>query len=189
MTNINNNHPRADLSELRLENNGVGLIGVRKHITAIPIKKPPKQSFIFMHPVYKFDAAVIKHEEDNNYYLVRPELQMELFNEWKPMKLIVSITRQEDMFIWPISLPKDESNRMSWHDSALEIVDQCEGKWFRVVPNLGLQAYECYTPEVDFPEPKWEITSEEKIYELAFKSRIIDSEDHLVVKKLKGRDF
>ena len=56
----------------------------------------------------------------------------------------------------------------------------------RVSANMSLGAYDTFSALGDIPEPEWPDISFEKILEIAFKGKYIDSLDHAVVRDLLG---
>ena len=89
------------------------------------------------------------------------------------------------VFVWPLRLP-DAERALAWHLSALEAASHAEVQWTRIQANMSLGAYEIRTAEGITDEPKWPEMSRDEILDIAFKNKIIDRLDHLVLKQLRG---
>jgi len=180
---------KFDPSSLRLSQNFHQSVGVKKHITTIPVRKPSKQDFVKTHPdeAYRIDTAVIELKEERETYLIDPSLLSELPSEWIPKTLITYINRQGVLALWPIRLPGEDGRLDSWNQSALDAAMVATEKWVRVSSNMSLGAYDVYTATVEISEPEWPDLSFEQILEIAFRGKYIDDLDHPVVQKLLGR--
>jgi len=175
-------------SNLRLSQNFRENLGVKKHLTTIPVRKPGKQDFVRTHPSPEFrvDTAVIELKEERELYLLAPELLSELPSEWVAKSLITYINRQGVLALWPIGLPNGEGRSNHWNDSAREAAQLAQDSWVRVSANMSLGAYDTVSALGDIPEPNWPNLSFGEILKIAFKGKYIDSLDHAVVRDLLG---
>jgi hypothetical protein len=57
----------------------------------------------------------------------------------------------------------------------------------RVTSNFNLGAYEVYEASADIPEPKWPEADFRTLIQIAFRERYIDSIDHTVIRRLRGK--
>lgn len=179
-----------DLASLRLGQDFGATLGVKKAIVAVPVRKPDKQAFIRVKPgeTERLQTMVLEFKEDRESYLVAPSLWPELGSELKPVVLFQAITRQGALFIWPCSLPLPDGRPNSWAESALEAAKLAETQWVRIVPNMGLGAYDVYTAQAaaPLPEPEWSDLTLQQLIRLAFKGRLVDSLDHPAIRRLQG---
>jgi hypothetical protein len=60
------------------------------------------------------------------------------------------------------------------------------GTWVRVVSNRSLGAYDILTPKAELDGPIWPELSLAEILEIAFEGRIIETNDHPILKALRG---
>jgi hypothetical protein len=74
----------------------------------------------------------------------------------------------------------------SWGTSSREIARKMTDTWCMVVSNTASGRYERETPEGDLGKPRWPELEPIECLEKAFKDRIVDSEDHPIIKKLLG---
>lgn len=177
-----------DLEKLKISQDFSVDLGVHRELTRVSIKKPDKQWFIRVHPdpSFRLSVAVIELKEDRETYIVTPELHNELITEIVPKVLLYAITMQGQAFIWPIRMPGPDGKIDTWNSSALEVSLIAQEKWCRIVSNMHLGAYEAMVASRNTTEPKWPEKSFQQIMDLAFKDRIIDSMDHLVLRRLRG---
>jgi hypothetical protein len=180
---------KFDLSKLRLSQDYNDVIGVKKALVTVPVRKPARQDFIRVHPdpAFRLETAVIEVKDENETYLVEPHLWSDLPTELSPKILFTAINRQGVLFVWPVRLPGTDGKSNPWNDSALNAADMAMKRWIRLASNRSLGAYEIYEATGDLADPVWPEISFQKIIDIAFKNHYIDSVDHPVVKRLLGQ--
>ncbi len=98
-----------DPKRLRLLQDFVASVGVRRALLTIPVKKPVKEWFVRTHPgeEYRLQTAVLELKEDREIFLVDPVLWQELSTEstFSPRMFVTAMNKQEVLFLWPIRLP------------------------------------------------------------------------------------
>jgi len=175
-----------DFSRFRLSQNFGNVSKVKKKLTTVPVRKPGRTQWVRVHPEKKMDTMLLKYgESGEDLYLVEPELQDEVEQLAKAYRLILAIDRQGDPFFWPVALP-DESRPLNWHLSALEAAENAELEWTRIQANMNIGAYEIFVAQGDLEEPEWPELSMYELLDIAFKNKIIDLPDHLVLLQLRG---
>ena len=130
-------------------------------------------------------TAVFMDKEENETFLVAPNMWAVLAGEIRPVLLLPTITRQGALMIWPMRIV-DGSRRDAWADTSAEAAGYAKEKWVRMAADKSLGAYRIYTAEGQLPDPIWPDKSLEQLLEVAFRDRVIDSENHPVVRKLRG---
>jgi hypothetical protein len=68
----------------------------------------------------------------------------------------------------------------------VEAAEMAMTSWIQVVPNMNLGAYQILQAQAQLSDPEWPDLPFNEILEIAFKDRIIDGPDHLVIKRLRG---
>jgi hypothetical protein len=134
-----------DLESLRLDQSFVEAAGVKKIITTVPVRRPSPQHSVRVHPSpeYRGDFPVIQLKEENETYLVRPEVYPELAGELIHITLYTTVSRQGAVSLWPVRLPAPDDRRNDWHRSAREAA-MAASKWLRLTANRHLGAYEIH---------------------------------------------
>lgn len=176
------------IEDLRLSQNFTELVGVKKAILTIPVRKPGRQDFVRVHPDDSmcFQTAVLEVKEDRETYLVDKELWPELPGEIVPKILYVTMNRQGVLTLWPIRLPGDDGKLDEWNRSALKAAEMAKKAWIRVAANMSLGAYDVFEASGDLNDPEWPDMTLQEILEIAFKDNFIKSFDHPVVRRLRG---
>lgn len=177
-----------DFASLKLPQNFSEQIGVKKLLTTVNVKKPNKQEFIRVRGGDEFQRhlALIDYEEDDCFYAVAPNLVDDLADLLVPATLYTAVTRQGTVFLWPVRLPgPDGKSHGSW-DSQRVAAEQATKQWLRIQWNKEAGAYDMFVAPGITDAPAWPDTPFNDLLKLAFKGRLIDSADHLVVKKLRG---
>src|SRR3954447_4883118 len=174
-----------DLAALRLDgaNTSVGAVEVLTHV---PVRKPNRHEFFRVHPDYRLDTTVFTDKEERESYFVTPPMRAALVGEARPVILVLAITRQNALFIWPVPLPGEDGRRNAWTDTAQEAMRLAQEHWVRLMPDMGLGAYRIYRAEGQLSDPVWPDKPFEELLEIAFRDRVIDSPDHPVVRRLRG---
>ncbi len=178
-----------DLAALKVNTNYAQSLPIHKGLALIPVRKPDKQWFIRVHedPNWQMDAHILEIKEDNEHYIVTPDLMQSISHEVVTKRLHAAINRQNTLFIWPIKLPID-GRIDDWNRSALNIAELAKREWVRIGSNRTMGMYEPMIAmcRENIPEPEWTEDGFEKIVQAAFKDRIITSMDHPVLKRLRG---
>ena len=109
-----------DVESLRLSQDFAADTDVEKLLTALPVRKPNSQNFVRVHSAaeYQFPTAILKLKEENEHFLVAPELWPELFHETIPHVLFLAITREGTVFLWPNRLPGEDGRIDEWSRSS-----------------------------------------------------------------------
>jgi hypothetical protein len=100
--------------------------------------------------------------------------------------LIWSVSRQGVPFLWPIRLPGEDGKLDSWSQSAMDAAEAAKSSWVRITANMGLQGYEFLSATAQLAEPDWPDLGLGKVLEIAFRGKLIDSWDHVVLRRLRG---
>lgn len=179
-----------DPARLRVSQDFAATAGVKKAIITVPRRKPPKESFVRVHPdpTYRLETAVIDLKDENELYLVDPDIRDELVTEstFGVRVFFTAMTRQGVLFLWPCRMPGPDGRIDEWSRSALEAATMAVDNWVRVQSNMSLGAYEVFAAKATIPEPKWPDMSFRDILAVAFKDKRIDSLDHPVLQRLRG---
>jgi hypothetical protein len=177
-----------DPASLRLRQDFATSAGVKPVLTTVPVRKPNKQDFVRVNPSadYQLTAAVIELKDEDEMYLVAPNLVDDLSGEVMPVTIFTGITRQGTVFLWPAKLPDAAGRSNSWHESALDAAGFAQEKWVRVASDMSLGAYRVWEATGELPEPEWPDKTLRDLLTIAFKGRLIEDLNHPVLKRLRG---
>jgi hypothetical protein len=182
-------NPFDNLSALRLDQSYADMVGVKKLLTTVPVRKPNRQDFVRVHPDPKYrltPAAIIEIKEDREVYLVTPDMAQALPGEFATVTLFTTINRQGTLHLWPVTLPNPDGRHNEWHRSAAEGAERAMKKWVRVTASMSLRAYEIFEASGELPDPLWPDFSFQEILKIAFRERLVDRADHPLVQRLQG---
>lgn len=144
------------------------------------VQKPHRQEFFRSHAEH-FPAHVIQWNRDGHFYLVHPELQVDLQSELRLVTLIPYVNRDGKVGLWPLStIPS------TWRVSAKEVIAQAQYQWLRAIPNMEKGAYETLPAASELGEPQWPEKTVDELVAEAFSDRLIVSLEHEVVRALRG---
>jgi len=177
-----------DFSSLALPQNFSEQVGVKKLLTTVGVRKPGKQEFVRVHPdaAYQRSVGLIEYKEDDSVYAVVPGLFEELSDLMLPFTLLTVVTRQGTVFLWHVRLPGPDGNSHGSWDSQRIAAEKAMKDWLRIQWNREAGAYDMFVAPGLSDQPVWPEMSFDELLKLAFGARLIDSPDHLVVKKLRG---
>jgi hypothetical protein len=177
-----------NLEAIRLSPDDAATAGTREVLRHVPVRKPNRTEFVRVHPDADMQLAtgVFVDREEREVFFVIPELRAELAGELKPVLLVTTISRQGVVFLWPVPLPDEGGRRNAWAETAREACELAKTTWVRLAPDMSLGAYRIYEAQGQLSGPVWPDKTLPDLLKLGFKDRIIDSEDHPVVKRLRG---
>jgi hypothetical protein len=180
-----------DLEAIRLSPEDMADFGAREILTRIPVRRPKRREFVRCHPDSAMTLAVplFVDEDDGEAYYVTPNMRSVLADEVKPTLLQLSMFKPNTPFIWPLTLPSEDNSRgRSWHESALKAREVAKSQWVRLVADRTLGGYRVFAAEGKLSEPGWPMDKTfNELLEVAFDGRVITSEDHPLVRKLRGQ--
>jgi hypothetical protein len=179
----------SDLKALSMSQAYADIVGVKKLLLTVPVRKPHSQEFVRVHPEFRIPGApIIELKDDRESFLLTPSVAAMLSpGDFTLKDLFLSMSRQGVLFVWPVPVPADGQRANSWHTSAREAAVLAAGEWIRLSANTALKAYDVTVspPLVKIPEPEWPTDkSFNDILRIAFKDRVIETVDHPVIQRL-----
>lgn len=180
----------SDLNRIRVQPNYPDQVGVKKRLLTVPVRKPNPQEFVRVHPdaAYRIEAYLFQFKEDHEYYLIDPQIAPHLTIEAKRMRLALMVNRQGTVALWPLRMMGKNGKSDRWMETALEAANMAMSKWVRVESDMDLGGYQVYESAAPLDEPTFPTESMSEILRAAFKERLINSTDHMVIKKLEGKE-
>jgi hypothetical protein len=118
-------------------------------------------------------------------YLVTPEMLVELAGEYVGVTMYTAISTQGVLRLWPVRLPGPDGKDLAWWSTEREAAELAKKQWVRVRASMPLGANRIELSAMT-AEPRWPTATFQEIVEIAFAGRLIDSVDHVVVKRLRG---
>jgi hypothetical protein len=179
----------SDLSALSMSQAYADIVGVKKLLLMVPVKKPHSQQFVRVHPTFRIPAApVITLKDDGESFLLTPAVAAQLStSDFAMVDLFLAISRQNVLFVWPVPVPAEGRRANTWHTSGRDAAVRATAEWVKVTANHELKGYEVTVPPplVKIPEPVWPTDKTfNEILRIAFKDRVIETVDHPLIKRL-----
>jgi hypothetical protein len=166
--------------------------GIRRVISTIPVRKPHGQEWLRSHPGEGFsdNFGVITLKDDNETYLLHPDLVGAYENEMTRVRIFVCMSMNKNLFLWPAKLPgSGHRNADSWNASAIEAAEASMRRKVRIQSNRALGAYEYFFSDNPTPEndPVWPDLTYSEMLRIAFvkPGRFVDNHNHEVLRLLR----
>lgn len=178
-----------DLQKLTLPQDFQNMSGTQKLWTHIPVRKPSRTEFfrVFDNDEFSIRTAIIELKEENETYLIEPNLYAELLDFAVPVQIATVMTRHGGLLLWPVKLPQERKN--AWHDTALKAMELAKTSWICMRADMPSRCYSILKAVADIPDPIWPVgeLSFKQMLELGFRDFYVDTLDHPLVDRLMGK--
>jgi hypothetical protein len=177
-----------NLEDLRLPQNFADEVGVKRALVSIAVRKPDRQWWVRAHkdPAYRMNTVLLEDRENRTAYLIAPSLIQTVKADATPYSLITAITRQGQLFLWPLKLTPEDGRRNEWNTSMRTAADMATRQWVRVAANMHAGAYDVFVAPGEIDAPEWPTTPFLDLVKLAFRHQYIEVFDHPVLRQLRG---
>jgi hypothetical protein len=128
---------------------------------------------------------MIEHE-DCLYPVLGAALRDSLEADLKVRIIIPCITRDGDVFLWPLSPLQTSGRGNEWIISGHRALVAARKEWIRMRSNMRVHSYDLLRPKTNWDEPIWPQQTLDEMIEMAFNDLVIKSLDHPVIKALLG---
>jgi hypothetical protein len=177
----------SDLAAIRLTPDEAGQIGSEEVMAHVSVRKPTVNEFVRVNPDPAMSLATsIFVDAERETYLVAPNARSVLVAGVKAMLLVPAVNQRGLFFIWPIALGDGTGRRNAWHDTAREAAELAKREWIKLVSDMAGGCYRIYRAKGKLVDPVFPEKGLEDLLRLAFRGRVVDSEDHPVVKQALG---
>ena len=190
LSEIPTNLDPFDPAALRLSQDFAAGLGVKKAVVTVPVRKPDKAWWVRVHPSedYRLQTVAVELKEERETYLIAKPIRPELAAEatFRPKMLATAVNRQGVLFLWEVNLPRPDGKADEWSRTGLAALEMATKRWVRVTANMGLGGYDVYEALGQLSEPQWPTLPFKELLRIAFKTRLIDSLNHPVLRRLRG---
>src|SRR5262245_30665833 len=135
---------------------------VAKKWDIIKVEKPSKSRVFRVNPDPKFrlKTMLLTLKEDNETYLVHPQLRQALAGEalCGIFTLLACVSKAGTPFLWPIRMADPDGKWNIWHQSAWQIAEKAQHRWCRMQANRDAGHYVAeydQRPLEQQQEPSW----------------------------------
>lgn len=163
---------------------------VKVNDNKVNVCKPNKEWFFRVNPdpQYTCDALIYEPSEgmQKEQYFVHPSMEHCFTPGFvSKRRILVCKTRQNMLFLWPAKLPGEKEN--SWIDSAWVAIEKAKTQWVSMRSNQIDNSYDVYIATAKLSEPDWsQLLPFMTLLKRGFKKSMITSEDHHVIRNLRG---
>jgi hypothetical protein len=174
------------------------LASVETLLTALPhCTISEAKDFVLLHPdetTYStpelcFVNVPIKGSKRDTLHLIDEELAMRFLPSARILRFRLALaTKPFDVFF--LCQVPSQNLENTWNASAVLACEQAKGKWTQATSRKeeGVDAYKIDAAEVGaFPPPKWPTQTLDEIIGRTFDSRMIETEDHPGLLRLRGK--
>jgi hypothetical protein len=159
---------------------------VIKQITTVEIRKPAKDEWFCADANWSVGpiAAITSREEISTIYLVKGSIAEGLSpSDYKLVTLHPCVTTKQVFFFWPVAVSDRPTN---WDATAQKAVELAKTGWTRMAANMAASGYDVWSPQGVLAEPVWPQKSFEDLLEIALSERLVDTDNHPIMLKLRG---
>lgn len=174
------------------------LVPTPKSVTsAYELGKPPKDGYFRVHPNPEFSAVYPCVEKDETLFIIHPRLATQVLadpkleSSVKYVRLVFCATYNGPFFVWPINVPRDQTNVSAIYTAQDQAVTFAMEGWIRMTWAAKKKIHESFPyvgPAV--PDPDWPDKSFSEILKVVFGSgQMIATLDHPTLRKLAGLEM
>ena len=144
-----NNNIFANLDALRLSPDAAAVAGTIEILSHVPIRKPNRHEFVRTpsDPAMWFGTGVFIDKQEMETFMIAPNMREALVGEMKPVLLVLTMTRQGVLLLWPLALPTEGQRHNGWAETAREAAELAKTRWVRLAADMGLGGYRVYQAE------------------------------------------
>ena len=180
-----------NVEAMRLPPSFVEKAAVKKVLGIVPVRKPTDQEWFRVHsdPDYRGNFACIKLKAENEYYIVTPNVAVEIKDEIISVIIYTAVTKTGTVFLWPVKVPVAGTQGQTWHESAHECAEVAMERWIRIKANREIGGYErSLSDNPAITEPKFPELTFNDLLKLGFAKtgRYVTNFEHPVIKALLG---
>lgn len=178
-----------DLNALRINPNTAMNVSVKPVITSVAIMKPNPKQFIRVCATragFPYSAMAVDGGQGIGFYLVTNGVDQLVPQHVKAYSFHLAINRANQLFLIPLNEHRTNGHRHSSADSLELALEQAKRAWVQISWNSALMGYQVYEAVGNLAEPIWPTLTDNEIFNLAFKGRIIQSATHPIIQGLQG---
>jgi hypothetical protein len=158
--------------------------------TEIPIRTPKKDEFFRVHPTYTTGLMGVWRDTENVYHLVYPEVANLEILQGHVRRVVLKLAVNADglFFIWPLRVADKNGNLDEYARTAHLAAEQAIDSWVRIQANKETSSFTRFIAANKNlrPEPQWPTDPYDVIVTRGFHGNIMPTEDHPLIKRLRG---
>jgi hypothetical protein len=185
--------PFDDLQSLMCRQDFSDSGGAKKLLTRVPVRRPRVLDWFMVNPDpdYYGDFSLCEDRDENETFLVAPTIAEALDGEptLHDFTIFTAVTRSKTVFLFPVRRPGRDGKWNSWHRSQQDAAKRAMCSWVRMTANKDIGGYDLREGTFgNFTNPDWaDLPPFRELVKIAFRDFLIDSVDHLHLKRLRGQ--
>jgi hypothetical protein len=160
------------------------LVGTRETQVTVPVGKPGPQTWVQLHPEWRYQGVFLELKEERTFYLLEPKIVPDVREDCSLRLVVPYATRESSWGLWLPRLPGEDGRLDSYSKSALAIVQQHSAKWIRIIASPVINAFKILESATILDPPRWPEEGLNHLLQLAFADRFIDNPKHPVLQRL-----
>jgi hypothetical protein len=163
-------------------------IGAREILSTVSVRKPKNNEFVRVHPEPKnsLTTIVFEDKDEGETYLITPGIRPLMIAGAAVKMLTLTVNQMGVPFIWPVPVDDEHSRKNAWNESARAGYHKAKTDWVKLVGDRAAGHYRLYIAEGDLPAPRWPERTFAELLAIAFQNRMIETEDHPILKAMRG---
>jgi hypothetical protein len=174
----------ADLSKLEVQPGAQ--VGAREILSTIAVRRPKNNEFVRTDPTRSLVSQIYEDRDEGETYFIAPHIRPLLIAGVATKLLVLTVNQVGVPFIWPVPCLEDATRRNLWNESARAAYHRSEHEWVKLVGDRGAGQYRVYLAEGELPPPRFPDKLFPELLAIAFGNRLIDTEDHHVIRAMRG---
>ncbi len=161
-------------------------VGAREILSAISVRRPRPNEFIQVDAEKSLTTIVWHDKDEGEYYFVAPAIREKMIAGTAIKMLVLAVNQIGSPFIWPVPVDDEFSRKNSWNESARTGFHHAKKEWTKLVSDRGMGRYRIFLAEGALPPPRFPDKPFPELLGIAFNNRVIDQEDHPIIKAMRG---
>jgi hypothetical protein len=163
-------------------------IGADEILSVVTVRRPKPNEFIrtSLEPKNTLTTTLFENREEGEIYLIAPHIRPFMIAGAAVRMLTLTVNQAGIPFIWPVPVDDQTVRKNAWNESARLSFHRAKTDWVKLVGDRAAGHYRIYIAKGELPAPRWPERSFQELLEIAFRNRIISSEDHPVIKSMLG---
>ena len=163
-------------------------IGAREILSTVSVRKPKNNEFIrvSMDPQNSLTTIVFEDKDEGETYLIAPGIRPLMIAGAAIKMLTLTVNQMGIPFIWPVPVDDEHTRKNAWNESARTAYHKAKADWVKLVGDRAAGYYRIYLAEGDLPPPRWPERTFAELLQVAFQNRMIETEDHPILKAMRG---
>jgi hypothetical protein len=130
--------------------------------------------------------VVFENRDEGEVYFIAPHIRPLMIAGTAVKLLTLTVNQAGVPFIWPVPCVDDATRRNLWNESARAGFQQAQEEWVKLVGDRGAGQYRVYIAEGELPPPRFPDKPFTELLAIAFGNRLIDNEDHHIIRAMRG---